>query len=110
MQMDAQFLFKCEPLVASLSGAWALVRARVNTLKATQEEIKNHVDEVNRELDEAENNVAVLRQQIKYYLIFLIQIILLLNIKKKVKFTNKLKNYKKKLQICNTCTMIAILL
>ena len=32
---------------------------------ATQEEIKGHVDEVNRELDETENNVAVLRQQIK---------------------------------------------
>ena len=65
MQMDAQFLFQVGAVVASLSGAWALVRAQVNTLKATQEEIKNHVDEVNRELDEAENNVAVLRQQIK---------------------------------------------
>ena len=63
--MDAQFLFQVGAVVASLSGAWALVRAQVNTLKATQEEIKSHVDEVNRELDEAENNVAVLRQQIK---------------------------------------------
>ena len=65
MQMDAQFLFQVGAVVASLSGAWALVRAQVNTLKSTQEEIKNHVDEVNRELDEAENKVAVLRQQIK---------------------------------------------
>jgi len=64
MQMDAQFLFQVGAVVASLSGAWALVRAQVNTLKATQEEIKSHVDEVNRELDDAENNVAVLRQQI----------------------------------------------
>ena len=64
MEMDAQFLFQVGAVVASLSGAWALVRAQVNTLKATQEEIKGHVDEVNRELDEAENNVAVLRQQI----------------------------------------------
>ncbi len=64
MEMDAQFLFQVGAVVASLSGAWALVRAQVNTLKATQEEIKSHVDEVNRELDEAENNVAVLRQQI----------------------------------------------
>jgi chromosome segregation ATPase len=65
MQMDAQFLFQVGAVVASLSGAWALVRAQVNTLKATQEEIKSHVDELNRELDEAENSVAVLRQQIK---------------------------------------------
>jgi chromosome segregation ATPase len=63
--MDAQFLFQVGAVVASLSGAWALVRAQVNTLKATQEEIKSAVDEVNRELDTAENNVAVLRQQIK---------------------------------------------
>jgi chromosome segregation ATPase len=65
MEMDAQFLFQVGAVVASLSGAWALVRAQVNTLKATQEEIKSAVDEVNRELDIAENNVAVLRQQIK---------------------------------------------
>jgi chromosome segregation ATPase len=65
MEMDAQFLFQVGAVVASLSGAWALVRAQVNTLKATQEEIKSAVDEVNRELDTAENNVAVLRQQIK---------------------------------------------
>jgi septal ring factor EnvC (AmiA/AmiB activator) len=65
MEMDAQFLFQVGAVVASLSGAWALVRAQVNTLKATQEEIKSAVDEVNRELDDTENNVAVLRQQIK---------------------------------------------
>lgn len=65
MEMDAQFLFQVGAVVASLSGAWALVRAQVNTLKATQEEIKSAVDEVNRQLDDAENNVAVLRQQIK---------------------------------------------
>lgn len=65
MEVDAQFLFQVGAVVASLSGAWALVRAQVNTLKATQEEIKSAVDELNRELDTAENNVAVLRQQIK---------------------------------------------
>lgn len=65
MEMDAQFLFQVGAVVASLSGAWALVRAQVNTLKATQEEIKSAVDELNRELDTTENNVAVLRQQIK---------------------------------------------
>ena len=64
MQMDAQFLFQVGAVVASLSGAWALVRAQVTALKATQQEIKDYVDELNREQDVVENNVAVLRSQI----------------------------------------------
>ena len=62
--MDAQFLFQVGAVVASLSGAWALVRAQVTALKATQQEIKDYVDELNREQDVVENNVAVLRSQI----------------------------------------------
>jgi len=64
MEMDAQFLFQVGAVVASLSGAWALVRAQVTALKATQQEIKDYVDELNREQDVVENNVAVLRSQI----------------------------------------------
>ena len=64
MQMDAQFLFQVGAVVASLSGAWALVRAQVTALKTTQQEIKDQVDELNREQDKVENNVAVLRSQI----------------------------------------------
>ena len=64
MQMDAQFLFQVGAVVASLSGAWALVRAQVTALKSTQQEIKDYVDELNREQDVVENNVAVLRSQI----------------------------------------------
>ena len=62
--MDAQFLFQVGAVVASLSGAWALVRAQVTALKSTQQEIKDYVDELNREQDVVENNVAVLRSQI----------------------------------------------
>tara|TARA_R110000796_G_scaffold249758_1_gene377924 strand:- start:420 stop:788 length:369 start_codon:yes stop_codon:yes gene_type:complete len=64
MEMDAQFLFQVGAVVASLSGAWALVRAQVTALKSTQQEIKDYVDELNREQDVVENNVAVLRSQI----------------------------------------------
>ena len=64
MEMDAQFLFQVGAVVASLSGAWALVRAQVTALKTTQQEIKDYVDELNREQDVVENNVAVLRSQI----------------------------------------------
>tara|TARA_R110000796_G_scaffold152169_2_gene268691 strand:+ start:1016 stop:1375 length:360 start_codon:yes stop_codon:yes gene_type:complete len=64
MEMDAQFLFQVGAVVASLSGAWALVRAQVAALKSTQREIKKYIDELNREQDVVENNVAVLRSQI----------------------------------------------
>ena len=62
--MDAQFLFQVGAVVASLSGAWALVRAQVAALKSTQNEMKKYIDELNREQDLVENNVAVLRSQI----------------------------------------------
>ena len=65
MEMDTEFLFQIGAVIASLSGAWALVRSQVSTLKANQAEIKNYVDELNRELDTAENTVSVLRSQIK---------------------------------------------
>jgi|TARA_R110001632_G_scaffold231779_1_gene371023 hypothetical protein len=64
MEMDAQFLFQVGAVVASLSGAWALVRAQVAALKSTQNEMKKYIDELNREQDLVENNVAVLRSQI----------------------------------------------
>lgn len=40
MEMNAQFLFQVGAVIASLSGAWALVRSQVHTLKANQAEIK----------------------------------------------------------------------
>jgi polyhydroxyalkanoate synthesis regulator phasin len=64
MELDIRMLVQLGAVVASLSGAWALVRSQVATLKAGQEEIKKWIDELNRELDTAEQNVSVLRQQI----------------------------------------------
>tara|TARA_B100000700_G_C15058786_1_gene864395 strand:- start:1568 stop:1915 length:348 start_codon:yes stop_codon:yes gene_type:complete len=64
MELDVRMLFQLGAVIASLSGAWALVRSQVATLKSGQEEIKKHIDELNRELDTAEQNVSVLRQQI----------------------------------------------
>ena len=63
--MNAEFLFQVGAVVASLAGAWGLVRAQVNTLKSTQEEMKNYIDELTRELDKAENHVSVMKSQIK---------------------------------------------
>jgi len=64
MEMNTEFLFQVGAVIASLAGAWGLVRSQVNTLKSTQEEMKAHIDELNRELDKAENNVAVMKNQI----------------------------------------------
>ena len=36
MEMNAEFLFQVGAVVASLAGAWGLVRAQVTTLKSTQ--------------------------------------------------------------------------
>jgi hypothetical protein len=46
MELTSELLFQVGAVIASLSGAWALVRAQVNTLKANQEEIKQSQIEV----------------------------------------------------------------
>ena len=63
--MDFKLLFMLGSVVASLSGAWALVRSQVSTLKQVQEEIKQTLKELKREQDIVDNNVSVLRNQIK---------------------------------------------
>lgn len=64
MEMNTEFLFQVGAVIASLAGAWGLVRSQVNTLKSTQLEMKVYIDELNRELDQAENSVAVMKNQI----------------------------------------------
>ena len=59
--MDFKLLFMLGSVVASLSGAWALVRSQVSTLK----QIKQTLKELKREQDIVDNNVSVLRNQIK---------------------------------------------
>jgi len=63
--MDFKLLFQIGAVIASLSGAWALVRAQVSTLKQVQEEIKQSLKELKREQEVVDNNVSVLRNQIK---------------------------------------------
>ena len=63
--MDFKLLFQIGAVIASLSGAWALVRAQVSTLKQVQEEIKQSLKELKREQEIVDNNVSVLRNQIK---------------------------------------------
>ena len=65
MELNAEFLFQVGAVVASLAGAWGLVRAQVNTLRSSQKEIKKYIDELNRELDTVENSVSVMKSQIK---------------------------------------------
>lgn len=48
MEMNTEFLFQVGAVIASLAGAWGLVRSQVNTLKSSQEEMKAHIDELNR--------------------------------------------------------------
>ena len=52
-------------VIASISGAWALVRAQVSTLKQVQEEVKLVLKDLKREQEVVDNNVSVLRNQIK---------------------------------------------
>jgi chromosome segregation ATPase len=64
MELDARIMIQIGAVIASLAGAWGLVRSQVATLKQRQEEQRKYVDELNRELDAVENSVSVLRQQI----------------------------------------------
>jgi polyhydroxyalkanoate synthesis regulator phasin len=104
MVMNTEFLFQIGAVIASLSGAWALVRSQVSSLKANQAEIKTYVDELNRELDTAENAVSVLRSQIRV----MTDILSPDNLKRQHEWqgevTQKL-NYLKKIYLpYNTCT------
>tara|TARA_R100001086_G_scaffold245196_1_gene175804 strand:+ start:3491 stop:3835 length:345 start_codon:yes stop_codon:yes gene_type:complete len=64
MELDARIMIQIGAVIASLAGAWGLVRNQVASLKQRQEEQRKYVDELNRELDTVENSVSVLRQQI----------------------------------------------
>jgi len=64
MELDVRMIVQIGAVIASLAGAWGLVRSQVATLKQRQDEQTKYLDELNRELDAAENSVSVLRQQI----------------------------------------------
>lgn len=64
MELDARMAIQIGAVIASLAGAWGLVRNQVASLKQRQEEQRKYFDDLNRKFDGVENTVAVLRSQI----------------------------------------------
>ena len=65
MEIDARMLFQLAAVVASLSGAWALVKSQVRQLKDNQEHIQKKLSEYGHDLDGMSNSIVVLQNQIK---------------------------------------------
>tara|TARA_R100001086_G_scaffold183970_3_gene102706 strand:- start:386 stop:721 length:336 start_codon:yes stop_codon:yes gene_type:complete len=65
MELDARMLFQIGAVVASLSGAWALVKGQVRTLKENQDIILKKLSEYGHDLDGMSNSIVVLQNQIK---------------------------------------------
>lgn len=65
MEIDARMLFQLAAVVASLSGAWALVKSQVKQIKENQEMIQKKIGEYGHDLDRMANSIAVLQNQIK---------------------------------------------
>jgi len=64
MELDARMAIQIGAVIASLAGAWGLVRNQVASLRQRQQEQQKYFDELNRKFDSVENTVAVLRSQI----------------------------------------------
>ena len=65
MEIDARMLFQIAAVIASLSGAWALVKSQVKQLKENQELIQQKLGKYGHDLDKMTNSIAVLQSQIK---------------------------------------------
>ena len=65
MEIDARMAIQIGAVIASLAGAWGLVRNQVSSLKQRQDEQRKYFDELNRKFDGVKNVVAVLQQQIE---------------------------------------------
>tara|TARA_R110000824_G_scaffold48285_3_gene136505 strand:- start:963 stop:1301 length:339 start_codon:yes stop_codon:yes gene_type:complete len=65
MELDARMLFQIVAVIASLSGAWALVKSQVRTLKENQDNILQKLSEYGHDLDGMSNSIVVLQNQIK---------------------------------------------
>jgi len=65
MELDARMAIQIGAVIASLAGAWGLVRNQVSSLKQRQDEQRKYFDELNRKFDGVKNVVAVLQQQIE---------------------------------------------
>jgi transposase-like protein len=64
MELDTRMAIQIGAVIASLAGAWGLVRNQVASLRQRQQEQQKYFDELNRKFDSVENTVAVLRSQI----------------------------------------------
>jgi hypothetical protein len=67
MELNAEFLFQIGAVIASLAGAWALVKNQVSNLYKVQKEIKISIDELYGRSDSNDNNVAVLKNQVDVF-------------------------------------------
>jgi archaellum component FlaC len=67
VELTSELLFQAGAVIASLSGAWALVRSQVNTLKINQEDIKQSIEDLVSKIEDLENDVAVVRNQIDVF-------------------------------------------
>lgn len=64
LELDARMLFQIGAVVASLSGAWALVKSQVKSLKENQDTMRIKMTEHGRDLDKNDNSIAVMKNQI----------------------------------------------
>ena len=64
MELTTEFLFQIGAVIASLAGAWALVKNQVSNLYKLQRELKNSIDELYIRTDTNDNSVAVLKNQV----------------------------------------------
>ena len=65
LAIDARMLIQLAAVLASLSGAWMLVRTQVRGLIKSRDEIKENLNEIYNKLDKVESAEAVKSTQIK---------------------------------------------
>ena len=65
LAIDARMLIQMAAVLASLSGAWVLVRTQVRGLIKSRDEMKENLNEIYNKLDKVESAEAVKSTQIK---------------------------------------------
>ena len=65
LAIDARMLIQMGAVLASLSGAWVLVRTQVRGLIKSRDEMKENLNEIYNKLDKVESAEAVKSTQIK---------------------------------------------
>jgi len=65
LALDSRMLLQLGAVLASLSGAWMLVRTQVRNLLKSRDEMKENIQEIYNKLDTVEAGDAVKSSQIK---------------------------------------------